>query len=133
MVSATALTEAALNAAYDPLVVMTRTGAIKFASARIELASGYSAEELRGQPLQTLLPPRLHGVFNRFLTEFFTNPTARHVGAVEPLFFLHKGGQERRIEFGISAFESDGELYAVCTLHEAPRHPAGRAQHQAGA
>lgn len=123
MVSATALTEAALRAAYDPVVVMTRTGVITFASARIELASGYSAEELRGQPLQKLLPPRLHGVFNRFLTEFFTNPTPRHVGYAEPLFFLHKDGQERRIEFGISAFESDGELYAVCTLHEAPERP----------
>lgn len=123
MVSATALTQAALSAAYDPLVVMSRTGTIQIASARIELATGYTADELRGQPLQTLLPPRLHGVFNRFLAEFFTNPTARHVGYAEPLFFLHKSGQERRIEFGISAFESDGELYAVCTLHDAPDRP----------
>ncbi len=123
MVSANALTEAALRAAYDPMVVMSRTGIIQAASARIEIASGYSAEELRGQHLQVLLPPRLHGVFNRFLSEFFTNPTARHVGYAEPLFFLHKDGQERRIEFGISPFESDGELYAVCTLHDAPERP----------
>lgn len=123
MVPALALTEAALRAAHDPLVVMSRTGIIQFASERIADASGFTASELRGQAVQVLLPPRLHGVFNRFLTEFFTNPTARHVGYAEPLFFLHKDGQERRIEFGISAFESEGELYAVCTLHDAPARP----------
>lgn len=109
---------AACRSAFDPILVLDRHGLIQFASAQIETLSGHTPDALRDRPLAYLLPPRLQEFSVRFLTEYFAAPTPRYVGAMHPLYLLHADGSERRIEFGLDAFQHEGATYAVCTVRD---------------
>ncbi|MEZ5961161.1 MAG: PAS domain S-box protein [Hyphomonadaceae bacterium] len=104
--------------AFDPILVIDRAGMIQFASGQIEALTGHQPDELLGQPLASLLPPRLKEFSVRFFSEYFAGPTPRHVGTMHPLYLVHKDGSERRFEFGLNAFEHEGATYAVCNVRD---------------
>lgn len=108
----------ACDAAFDPVLVLDRNGLIQYASAQIEALTGHTPATLQGKPLAYMLPPRLREFSVRFLTEYFAAPNARHVGTMHPLYVLHTDGRERRIEFGLNAFEQDGATYAVLSVRD---------------
>ena len=52
--------EALLEGAPDPVVIVDGAGRIAIVNARTEIAFGYPRAELLGQPVEMLIPERLH-------------------------------------------------------------------------
>ena len=71
LVEAIRVSSALLDALPDGVLVADREGTILFTSTQLETLAGYSSKELQGQPLETLVPERLHSVHVQHRAGYF--------------------------------------------------------------
>jgi PAS domain S-box-containing protein len=81
------------------MVMINGDGRIEMVNAQAGKVFGYGRDDLVGQPVDLLVPPRFRG-------EFFTDPPARPTGAARELLGLRKDGSEFPIEIGLNPIET---------------------------
>jgi PAS domain S-box-containing protein len=104
-----------LETAPDPIFGIAADGRITFASPRVQVVLGYEPDELVGQPVETLIPERLHGVHRAHRDAYIAAPTTRSMGAGLALFARRKDGSEIPVEIslGAAAERAGGSTTAV--------------------
>jgi PAS domain S-box-containing protein len=104
-----------LDSAMDGIVSVDDTQRIVLYNRAAEKMFGWTAAEIRGQPLDTLLPARYRPMHGQQVRRFgATGTTSRRMGDNTVLYALRKDGTEFPIEASISQLNTEeGKLYTV--------------------
>ncbi len=97
-------------------VVVDAEGSIVFCNARTEKFFGYSREELIGQPMEMLIPERLHHKHREYRHAFTLAPKARAMGVGRDLYALRKDGSQFPVEVGLHQVMIQGAPLIVATV-----------------
>ena len=109
---------ALLEAAPDPVVIVDREGRIALVNARTEVAFGYPRAELLGQPVEILIPERLHSAHVAQRVPYQENPSPREIGAGRDLFARRKDGSEFAIDVSLSPLAMPEGPLVISTVRD---------------
>ncbi len=105
-----------LESAPVAIVTVDKAGHILFVNSRFLEMFGYRHDELIGQKLELLMPPRFRHIHVQHRTEYVANPRIRPMGSGLNLVARHKDGTEFPVEVGLSHIELQGELLVTASL-----------------
>jgi PAS domain S-box-containing protein len=106
----------AVESSPNGMLMLDQSGKILLVNREIERIFGYAREELLGNGVETLVPPRFRTRHPDDRAAFFANPKARIMGAGRELFGLHKSGGEVPVEIGINPIETDEGLFVLASV-----------------
>ncbi|MBI4558252.1 MAG: PAS domain S-box protein [Candidatus Hydrogenedentes bacterium] len=92
----------------DAILLVDMEGRITMANAQAENMFGYRREELLGQPVEILIPPRLAARHVKYRAEYGAAPRIRPMGAGLELFGHRKDGSEFPVDIMLSPLEVEG-------------------------
>jgi PAS domain S-box-containing protein len=100
-----------LEASPDAVVVVDPNGSMVLVNDLATQLFGHSRAELLGQPVELLLPERLHGEHVGQRTRYATDPETRPLGRFPDLTARHKDGTEFQVDIALASIDSeDGRL-----------------------
>jgi PAS domain S-box-containing protein len=79
---------------------------------------GYARADLMGQPMERLLPARLHSLYHQHRAAFMAAPQTRSMAPNIPLGGLAVDGREFPIEVRLSALARGGELLVIASIRD---------------
>jgi PAS domain S-box-containing protein len=91
----------------DALVVTDTEGRIHLINAQAEVLFGYARAELLGQPVELLLPERLHAAHRHHRNAYAAAPRSRPMGADLLLLGRRQDGSEFPVEIALRPFSGD--------------------------
>lgn len=95
------LQRVALDAAPDGILLVDRAGRILLANCAMQDMSGYSDQELLGQPLHMLLPSESRTAHVPKLEAYFAAPARRPMGQGRDLWLVCKSGQRLPVDIAL--------------------------------
>jgi PAS domain S-box-containing protein len=103
----------------DAIICVDRAQRVILFNQGAERIFGYTADEIIGKPLDTLLPLRYRTAHGRYVHEFGGSPVvARQMGERGQIFGLRKNGEEFPAEASISRVEVDGNAFYTAVLRD---------------
>ncbi|MFI2741284.1 PAS domain S-box protein [Zhouia sp. PK063] len=119
-----------LESAPDAMVIAGRDGKIQLVNAQVENIFGYERDELIGQPVEILIPPRFHKNHPSRRNGFFSNIKARPMATALDLSAVKKNGEEFPAEISLSPLETEeGMLVSAAIRDTSERKAAEKALH----
>lgn len=123
----------AWNAAPDGILLIDPQGRILVSNSAMGLISGFSAEELRGQPVEILLPEALHAQHRGDLQQFFQQPRRHNMGQGRILWLQRKDRVQIPVDIALSSFLRKGQPLVAAFVRDVTdmRRMEERMQYQA--
>nr|WP_221383274.1 PAS domain S-box protein [Actinoplanes polyasparticus] len=109
---------ALLEAATVAIVGVNETGRILLVNAEAERLFGYTRNELRGQPVEILVPQALRHEHERLRSGFLSAPKTRPMGAGLPLQAQRKDGSQFPVDVSLSAIDTDDGLLVAAAVRD---------------
>lgn len=99
-----------------PMVLVRQDGAVYMVNRGAEKLFGYPQEELIGHPVEQLVPGRYHDSHRLDRARYNSEPVSRPMGEGRRLIAINKGGQEVKVEIGLTPIELRGEEFVLATI-----------------
>jgi PAS domain S-box-containing protein len=107
-----------VDALPDGLVIADEDGRIVYANRRLEEMSGYSTEELRGQPIELLVPDRMRRQHEEHRNRFIAQPTVRPMGAGLSIVLRRSDGSEFPADISLSPLATPGTRVVLAAIRD---------------
>ena len=107
-----------LDAMPDGIVMINATGCIVFSNVQADRMFGYADGELRGLPIERLLPARLRSGHVAHRTNYFSQPRTRAMGSGIELFGLRADGSEFPVEVSLSPLQTEGRVLVLSAIRD---------------
>lgn len=102
-----------LESAPDAMVIVDADGSIRLVNAQAERLFGYTRQELRGQPVEMLVPSRLREPHREHRDAYARHPTSRSMGSGLELYAVKKDGSEIPVEISLSPIRTERDTLMV--------------------
>ncbi|MFZ3211746.1 MAG: PAS domain S-box protein [Terriglobales bacterium] len=112
------LFSALLESAPDAMLIVDECGNILLANSQTEKLFGYSWEELVGQPVEMLMPPRFRHAHAQHRGHFFAAPRLRPMVAGLDLYGLRRDGSEFPVEISLNPIASEGGTLVTSSIRD---------------
>jgi PAS domain S-box-containing protein len=103
------------------MVASDSTGTILMVNAEAERLFGYSRQELIGQSIDSVVPPRLREYHSGYRAAFIADTGVRAMGAGRELLALRKDGSEVPVEVGLNLFATHAGLVILSVVVDITR------------
>jgi PAS domain S-box-containing protein len=102
----------------DGMLIVDSEGRIEMSNARSVDLFGYSPAELRGQPIEVLIPDGLRERHRAHRDRYLKAPRLRVMGTDQSLKARRKDGSEFPVEVSLSPWEGDDGLRATAAIRD---------------
>ncbi len=102
----------------DGIVMVNATGRILIANSQAESLFGYKSSELRGKPIEMLLPERYRGAHVGHRSNYFTEPRSRTMGIGLELYGLRSDGTEFPVEISLSPLKTEEGVVTLSAIRD---------------
>lgn len=110
--------QALLESAPDAIVNVDADGRIVLVNSQTEKMFGYSREELLGQPVEVLIPPRYHRAHIHHRGSYTASPTTRPMGIGLKLAGRRKEGSEFPVEISLSPVRTQNGFCVMSIIRD---------------
>jgi PAS domain S-box-containing protein len=107
-----------LESAPDAMVLVGTDGRIVLANRQTEQLFGFGRDDLVGQEVETLMPPRFRQCHPDHRDGFFAAARPRPMGADLELFGLRRDGSEFPVEISLSPVETDRGVLVAAAIRD---------------
>ena len=107
-----------LDSTPDGIVMVNPTGRIVLANKQAESLFGYQPGELRGQPIEILLPQRYRGAHVGHRSNYFSQSRIRTMGAGLELHGVRKDGAEFPVEISLSPLKTEEGALVMSAIRD---------------
>ncbi len=123
-----ALLPGVLASAPDAIVVVDASGVVLYANRQLKTLFGYAPEEVVGNPIEMLLPERLHDRHVHHRQGFHRTLRVRPMGVGQELFARRKDGTEVPVEISLSPIGEADQRYVAAAIRDATERRAAEAE-----
>ncbi len=117
--------QAMVDAVPSALILVNHNGKIAYLNSHAEKLFKYERNEMLGQGVEILIPPRFRERHPEYINLFNSNPRARPMGAGRELFALKSDGTEFPVEIGLNPLATvDGVMVLASIIDITERKKA---------
>ena len=109
---------ALLESVPEAVVIVNPAGQIVYVNEHSQQLFGYSAAELLGAPIESLLPERFRSIHVGHRVGYFSRPHARAVGVGLELYGRRKDGSEFPVEIGLGPLQVEDTTLAMSAVRD---------------
>jgi len=112
------LFEHVFEQAPDSILITDKSGVILSVNAELERSFGYARTELKGQPVELLVPERFRVSHPKHRESYGEHPRRRPMGAGLELFARRKDGTEFPVDIMLSPMETPAGSFVLCAIRD---------------
>ncbi|TMH87343.1 MAG: PAS domain S-box protein [Betaproteobacteria bacterium] len=102
----------------DGIVMINLTGRVVYSNSQAENLFGYSSGELKGKPIEMLLPQRFRNAHISHRSNYFIQPRTRTMGMGLELYGVRKDGTEFPVEISLSPLKTEEGTLVMSAIRD---------------
>ncbi len=107
--------------ATEGIILTDGSGKIVLANPSAEKMFGYDNSELKGKPIEILIPERFRPHHQELREGFHRSPSNRAMGQNRDLYGRRKDGSDIPVEVSLSHYRHEGELFVIAFIVDITR------------